>query len=141
LLATEGFEECRLPLIRWVSRLFINVKHFSILNTSSTSTFFSFSISKKPYRTIRIIFSIKTETTCSTAARWRAPLVTIVEPLQMIVHHRTSKFATVDIVSSICNTDISYPYIYDMAISYPNVYNTVISFPFSYNTDVFYPFI
>ena len=59
----------------------------------------------------------------------------------MIVHHRTPKFATADMVSSICNTDISYPYICDTAISYPNVYNTVISFPFSCNTDAFYPFI
>ena len=85
---------------------------------------------------------IKTETTCncrSTVVRWRTPLVTIVEPLQMIVHHRTSKFATVDMVSSICNTDISYPYICDTAISYPNVCNTVISFPFSCKHGCFLP--
>jgi len=44
-------------------------------------------------------------------------------------------------MSSICNMDIFYPYIYDTAISYLNICNTVISFPFFYNTDAFYPFI
>ena len=59
----------------------------------------------------------------------------------MIVYYRIPKFAIADIVSSICNTDISYPYIYNTVIFYPNVCDTVISFLFSYNTDVFYPFI
>src|SRR6266699_78338 len=49
---------------------------------------------------------------------WTPP-VTIAEPLQMIVHHCTPKFATADMVSSICNTDIPYPYMCDTAISYP----------------------
>ncbi len=89
-----------------------------------------------------VYIKIETIYNCRNIASQRqTPPVTIAEPLQMIVHHRTPKFATTDIIFSIYNTDISYPYIYDTAISYPNVCNTVISFPFFYNTDAFYPFI